>query len=535
MAQTKYQNSLAFDLSSLNPPSDFGPRLGKLSLNRPDAMLEILTPGIITSTSRGVVPHLSRDNTRATDAIRWVHVPFETFLEHSPPVPILQPGPHPLHKFLGFLPRKHIVTMSLRDPFDAREMPSNGNNFVTAYCIRGVRQVGRSDWRKYVLACDPDIVIALPDIPFTPGPHSQKRVMKSIERSTAWLSDLLQPIPLDSDARTDKSESHPAPRLNVFVHMAGGTATTAREAFSQSLVEPLYGNETSSIRPFKTFDEGVAGYTFDLIPLHQSLSTPPPSITPTPAPSRTPTPFIASLSPLPRSKPRIVHSAGSPHEMLVLIRDVGIDLFDAHWAQRAADIGVALDFVFPTASSAEPEPSQKNLGHNLYDTRYAKDFSPFSDVLRTSRDQDSSDVDVLPSCPCIACSPTRPLHPIHHSALDGPTLVTPSSTPPPAPFTRAYVHHLLHTHEMSAHTLLASHNLSMLDIFFGDVRRLLVERPEEFEAEVAKFVKLYDGSLKVFGEAKKCWAEVELARGKGRLAREKQKQDEDTLGTAVEL
>ena len=78
MAQTKYQNSLTFDLSSSNPPSDFGPRLGKLSLNRPDATLEILTPGIITSTSRGVVPHLSRDNTRATDAIRWVHVPFET-------------------------------------------------------------------------------------------------------------------------------------------------------------------------------------------------------------------------------------------------------------------------------------------------------------------------------------------------------------------------------------------------------------------------------------------------------------------------
>ena len=62
-------------------------------------------------------------------------------LEHSPPIPILQPGPHPLHKFLGFLPRKHIVMMALRDPFDAREMSSNGNNFVTAYCIRGVRQV----------------------------------------------------------------------------------------------------------------------------------------------------------------------------------------------------------------------------------------------------------------------------------------------------------------------------------------------------------------------------------------------------------
>jgi hypothetical protein len=69
-------------------------------------------------------------------------------LEHNPPVPTLQaqqPGqaanPHPLHTFLGFVPDKHIVSMSLRDPHDAREMPPNGNAHVCAYSLRGVRKV----------------------------------------------------------------------------------------------------------------------------------------------------------------------------------------------------------------------------------------------------------------------------------------------------------------------------------------------------------------------------------------------------------
>jgi queuine tRNA-ribosyltransferase len=39
----------------------------------------------------------------------------------------------------------------------------------------------------------------------------------------------------------------------------------------------------------------------------------------------------------------------------------------------------------------------------------------------------------------------------------------------------------------------------------------------------------------VLAEAKKAWTEVSLARGKGRLAREKEKLKQDTLGTAVEL
>lgn len=329
--------------------------------------------------------------------------------------------------------------------------------------------------------------------------------------------------------------------------MAGGTSPAARQAFSQSLLEPLFDKEAEAIKPLNSLDEGVAGYTFDLAPLHKSLSADPLphdggttknsfmdatdlfSTPPNPSATAQILSLIrTSLGPLPATKPRIVHSTGSPHEILALIRDVGVDLFDAHWAQRAADVGVALDFVFPAPVTATVPP--REIGHNLYDKRYSHDFSPFADALRScsAAKQD----DTRPPCLCMACSPSRPSEALKHSSVDeAPQLHT------AVPYTRAYVHHLLHTHEMSAHTLLALHNLAVLDMFFAGVRRVLSERPEQFSQEITRFEQTYDGKLGVFAESRKDWNEVTLARGKGRLVREKEKQklEQEALDTAMEL
>ncbi|KAI9438255.1 tRNA-guanine(15) transglycosylase-like protein [Lactarius indigo] len=530
--------------------SSFSPRLGSLSVHRTseNATITVSTPGLITSTSRGVVPHLSSDHTRVSDAIRWLHIPFESFLELSPPVPTFHPGPYPLHASLGFRPNRHILTLSLRDPADDRDMPPNGNSFVSALCLRGVRKETPDEWREHVLSVQPDLVVALSDIPFTPGSHSQRRITKSLERSASWLANILRPIP-GQPVSAAAAGNH---LLNVLVHMAGGTSPAARQAFSQSLLEPLFDKEAEAIKPLNRLDEGVAGYTFDLAPLHKSLSSsgPSPRGTRIKNPfmeaadlfSTPPTPFATaqivslirtSLGPLPATKPRIVHSAGSPHEILVLIRDVGVDIFDGHWAQRAADVGVALDFVFPVppvtaAGNAVPPPPPREIGHNLYDKRYSHDFSPFADDLRSCAAANLGDT--RPSCPCMACSPSRPSEPLKHSSVDE---AFPATTP--MPYTRAYVHHLLHTHEMSAHTLLALHNLAVLDTFFAGVRGVLSERPQQFSEEITRFEQTYDEKLGVLAESRKDWNEVTLARGKGRLVRERERHKQDALETAVEL
>ncbi|KAJ2985127.1 hypothetical protein NUW54_g10254 [Trametes sanguinea] len=115
------------------------------------------------------------------------------------------------------------------------------------------------------------------------------------------------------------------------------------------------GGDAAELEPFNTLDEGVAGYVFDLLPLRAALaaeagkpvdegdlaggllrvsdrhrSSPDSS-------SRLAELLQSSLQVLPEEKPRILNSPVSPHEVLRLVRDVGIDMVDSFWAQRDDD------------------------------------------------------------------------------------------------------------------------------------------------------------------------------------------------------
>ncbi|KAF8122556.1 hypothetical protein EV363DRAFT_1182359 [Boletus edulis] len=584
--------SLTFTL----PPGvpKFGPRVGRVTLTRDGAgdaststagtgrmLITMDTPNILVGTSRGVVPHLSRDHTHGSDAIQWLHVPFESFLEQTPPIPTLQNGPHPLHRFLGFDKDRHIASLSLRDPLDMREMPPNGNTYVSANCVRGVKKVTLSDWRRYVYDMQPDVVFALTDTPFTPPPYSQKRVTKSIERSTAWVADIIRSIPSDagaSEPHTPRLSRHP---LNVLVHMAGGTSLPAREAFAHGLRERLHGPEADAVKPLRCLDEGITGYVFDLAVLRgikpspntsQRQSMPddflrlerpemlehPESIAGAPTPRMTEEvgltasgvlsiselsvqPDItsmlkASLGGLSEQKPRLVTGIRSPHEILRLIRDVGIDIFDVAWAMNAANLGVALDFVFPVPASNAGDARQ-SLGHNLYGPIYKHQFGCIADMFVGAGESADEGAMGRQACPCIACSPRAPSSPILHSTVDMQSHATSmtggeATTRYEKPYSRAYIHHLLHTHEMSAHALLMAHNLAVVSAFLAGVRRIWAETEDEgrsarFAVEVERFSDTYEESGGLFIAAKKDWEYVDKARGKGRLAREREKQEDD--------
>ncbi|KAK7687993.1 hypothetical protein QCA50_008363 [Cerrena zonata] len=74
---------------------------------------------------------------------------------------------------------------------------------------------------------------------------------------------------------------------------------------------------------------------------------------------------------------------------------------------------------------------------------------------------------------------------------------------------------------MSSHSLLAMHNLTVMDTFFAGIRTVLAKSPETFTKEFDRFTETYDESVKLFDSAEKLWAKVDSERGKGRLAREK--------------
>jgi queuine/archaeosine tRNA-ribosyltransferase len=191
-------------------------------------------------------------------------------------------------------------------------------------------------------------------------------------------------------------------------------------------------------------------------------------------------------------------------------------------------------------ANGQMQGRKRNLGHNLYDQAYAHDFTTLADCfLDGASFLANSNSSSKPICSCAACSPLSPSTHILHSSVDTESYPEPTGSHRPflPPFTRAYLHHLLHTHEMSSHSLLAMHNLTVFDAFLSGVR-VVLSQPDgatQFTAQVDKFVELYDEDMKVFEDARKNWTEVEMARGKGRLAREKAKQTESTLGTAVEL
>ncbi len=396
-------------------------------------------------------------------------------------------------------------------------------------------------------------MVALSDTPFTPPPHSQKRLTKSIERSITWLVDILR-------TPSSSAESSPTRLQNVLVHLAGGAIAHARAEFADRLTEPIERRDAAGLAPYNTLDDGVAGYVFDLLPLHIALSAeasrsreqPPPTDglahvserqrSSSESSARLVELLQASLESLSSTKPRIVNSPASPHEILRLVRDVGIDLVDAAWAQRAADIGIALDFRFPVSTESTSNfggcrpprirPKGKlDLGHNLFDSLYRSDHSRLSSVFADGKSAGQSQSTDVPVCHCRACSPRSPSSRLLHSSVDIEAWQDSQFPLPPSalqpPFVRSYIHHLLHTHEMSSHSLLTMHNLTVLSAFLEGIRDVLscgITERSEIAKEVERFEQTYDEELLLWDEAEKMWLEVEHARGKGRLAREKEKQ-----------
>ncbi|QRW13122.1 queuine tRNA-ribosyltransferase [Ceratobasidium sp. AG-Ba] len=550
--------------------SDKFSRLATFELVRDNGdTLALRTPSLMAPSSRGVVPHLSSDQLPRVPGLTWVHAPFESYLQDKTPLPALCPDNHPLHQLMGLSPTSHIVSISLRDPSSVNEMPANTNDFIQAQCIRGCRkrtgQVRPLDYISFVSESNPDIVVAPADTPFTPPPYSQKRIEKSISRSLTWLIQLangLTPRPIFAPLMGEPTQTHaqhsPEDSQNHSISPIG------KMGAKLSVTDPNLPSITASGRAIERLDETIAGYVLELAPIQSELraqlgkqtGTAPPPL-PTTAPSarvhafdlntptlaapdplesdivnyaeemdkRLPELVRASFDHLPSHKPRLALglALASPHVMLGLIEQ-GIDLIDSAVAIRCASAGLALDFVFPVMG--EHNGPKLDVGHNLYDNQYEYQFVRLSDWFVDA--SGSTDHGEKKICQCAACSPIWEAHPTVHSKIDEIDPETDSTNPKYAPpFTRAYIHHLLHTHEMSAHTLLTFHNLAVIEAMMEGARSAIAEGT--FEQELRRFEETYDGGMGVLTRAERDWRDVDRARGKGRLAREKAAKDRNVL------
>lgn len=181
-----------------------------------------------------------------------------------------------------------------------------------------------------------------------------------------------------------------------------------------------------------------------------------------------------------------------PHEILSLVAESGVDLFMDEWSSAMSSIGIALDFVLdPTAAS---DSGVRELGINLFDDKYAKDFSPLARPATMKMLEERYGSEALGDIP-----------------------------------TKAYLHHLLQTHEMTSHVLLAMHNTCIMDLFAYSIRENIKNGTFPQAREI--FEKTYTRRLSAWSEATAEWSRVNRERGKGRLKGLGQERKSDGLPT----
>lgn len=278
---------------------------------------------------------------------------------------------------------------------------------------------------------------------------------------------------------------------NVFAPLVGDAIERCRSEYSNALLGVSTSRATQSAQRNpgqSTIDSNIAGYSLTISPSLAPTGLDPAVCVPS---------FLrTSLDPLPSSKPRVIHRAAGPHDILRCVRDVGIDLFVEEWSSQCATIGVGLDFAFPVVSSRSTTSppstlstsSKLDIGHSFFDNSFDRAFVPLS------------------ASPLAA-------PPAGYSDPFG-----------PSPTTRAYVHHLLQAHEMTAHVILALHNHLVMSAFFTSIRELLAQGSDAFELEVIRFFDTYEEGRAFSGGQYPCLKlariECELVdrqRGKGSL------------------
>lgn len=147
------------------------------------------------------------------------------------------------------------------------------------------------------------------------------------------------------------------------------------------------------------------------------------------------------LKDVPADKARMISSVGTPEEVLAAVSQ-GIDIFDLSYIADLTAGGYALNF--PT----NPEEEDADSSGAEFDADSAAvagcddtKMNLWGAVYRTDARA------LVPGCKCLAC----------------------------ASHTRAYIHHLLQSHEMTAQVLLEAHNTAHYLKFFGAVRKAIAE------------------------------------------------------------
>ncbi|OAD08907.1 hypothetical protein MUCCIDRAFT_76222 [Mucor lusitanicus CBS 277.49] len=286
----------------------------------------IQTPGCMTYTLRGSVPHLIKDNLSLLP-IELVQISLEQFLEQREPSSLKYP--HGIHKYINL--EEALIYCDVRDPLRLSPISFNTDKYLSVETHGGVRQVTPDNWAEAMSVYRPDVVASMADT-ITDLDAKTKRIKKSVDRSLRWLDENLK-----------KSKELEIP---VFAPVMGHTDVEERARSAKETAE-------RDVQESAGFVVNVLGLEKDQLSKH----------------------IKASTDNLPKDKPRIAYGLASPESILLGVAN-GVDLFDGTYAYKVTEKGRAISFKFGEELKDTAGSTEQPKTINLWDSQLAHTFEP---------------------------------------------------------------------------------------------------------------------------------------------------------------
>eukprot|EP00466_Bigelowiella_natans_P002851 jgi/Bigna1/130507/aug1.11_g5215 len=389
---------------------------------------------------------------------------------------------------------EQVIYTTIWDPLTCVTGPANNNGISINTVKKGRVQLKCESFMADVKAMQPHMVALLSDHLYQPT--SKGRVRKATTRTVDWARQCVKRARTlwhddsDSDDKEKKKEK-PSSGLKAICIWAGGeyviviiktvasTSTTSSPSISPrspaKQARPLLfgvveGGEMMDSRRFcaqaLSDIEGLDGFV--VAGLGQGEST-----------AARQEILRTVLACLPVEKPVVASVIHSPLQQqqqqqqqpqVLECVSHGVDLFESCYPYRLTCKGCALTFQHMFDKERAPSSAEKTENDtkeeeeeeeeekkndialfsskiNLWDPKYKLDTSP-----------------IFPTCGCYACKT----------------------------YSRAYLHHLLNTHEMLAQVLLQLHNIYHFQAFFQEIRRAISE--SRFTEYREQFERAFDAA-----------------------------------------
>lgn len=384
------------------------------------------TPVAITTTSRGVVPHLTPDHVKylfENNSISGLSFPAEDFLDKLPEVSNIP--------FLGYtatqgrqikdllvMPEDPLRIITARRSVPVKSPKPNTKDSISIMTSEGFRYMPLSVYLLFSSRFGADMVVSPADIPnLSPGGKpGGNRSRNMIQRSTKWLEDLIGSrnaehgdfaivasiLPTLSLEQQKGYLDFILEKKNDLVGISfQGSRSIGRLAEKDNSNMDLVDEPTQELSFINEFVNSIEDQT--LIRVFSSGAT-------------------------------------SPQQVLDLVSR-GIDVVYADYVNEFSDYGIALDYEFPVRSGSE---QLQAFSYSMWDSENATSMTSLGRINSTYYGEK---------------------------------------------YKRAYVHHLLQAHEMTAWVVLQLHNQEVNARFMQGIRNSIDKGT--FEEDMKRFFEVY--------------------------------------------